>query len=560
VLPVVLAMSDEDAELLAEWVRAGGVLVAIDWAQTAIYDEDFVPRKQTAASLLGGSRCAVLEGLLAHPGKGAVRRLNKEMHRYAFQGYHDDADDTAIAAAMTPQAVTEQALVPPILTTSGLPRTIWANVWVHAAGNGPMRSIALVNYDGNASTNVLQPVAAPFTLSLRCDHSADSSDKGALGCKDVANASITCPGGTGTTALSLHRTDHGSYSTLNVTVPEHTITGDLGVVVFSAAREWGFRAASAIARKSLERLRIASRSKGLRPVQYQGIISDATTALRLAQTAPLTASALSSGADTFRNLATSLTGHLVNISMILDGGAEQSRAATVSAAANEATLLALATVPPLAHGQWQSLSTTSAFNASVGFGWTDLSSRSLVTSNDANQTDALHASFIGSTTPSTLRLQLPATAATGFVTIISGSFDQGRQSATTSVAVSGSAVTLPGAYSYSGVYRHLAFRFDRAAGTDIELTFSGSNAGHFYGDGYGQGLHLQSWLLNGVLVSSGSTPPTAQGRDYIALAEGLAETQLRHWTFIGPFDDAHFTARERSLGPEASFLGPELFL
>ena len=36
VLPVVQAMSTEDAELLAAWVRNGGTLVAVDWAQTAM--------------------------------------------------------------------------------------------------------------------------------------------------------------------------------------------------------------------------------------------------------------------------------------------------------------------------------------------------------------------------------------------------------------------------------------------------------------------------------------------------------------------------------------------
>ena len=47
---MVLAMSDADAALLAAWVRAGGVLVAVDWAQTAKYDQDFAPRPNTTAS------------------------------------------------------------------------------------------------------------------------------------------------------------------------------------------------------------------------------------------------------------------------------------------------------------------------------------------------------------------------------------------------------------------------------------------------------------------------------------------------------------------------------
>ena len=40
----------------------------------------------------------------------------------------------------------------------------------------------------------------------------------------------------------------------------------------------------------------------------------------------------------------------------------------------------------------------------------------------------------------------------------------------------------------------------------------------------------------------------------LALAEGLAATALEHWYFVGPFADPHFTARERTVGPEAGQL------
>ena len=144
---------------------------------------------------------------------------------------------------MTPPTIPQ---TPPILALDGLPSTVWVNVWVHAAGNGPMRSVTLVNYDGNASTNALDPVASPFTLSLRCDHAADSSSggQGALGCANLTNASITSSGARGgTTPLALRKTQLGAHTVLSVTVPGNTITAELGVVVFSAAGEWGFREA-----------------------------------------------------------------------------------------------------------------------------------------------------------------------------------------------------------------------------------------------------------------------------------------------------------------------------
>ena len=146
-----------------------------------------------------------------------------------------------------PQQVTGR---PPILRTEGLPRTVWANAWVHGR-HGPMHSVALVNYDGNATTNVLHGVAEPFSISLRCDHAADHATGGdgwgwgegegrgggdVLGCVDIVHASITCTtNGSTTTAtttpLALTRTDHDGYSVLNVTIPGHTIQACVHVCV-----------------------------------------------------------------------------------------------------------------------------------------------------------------------------------------------------------------------------------------------------------------------------------------------------------------------------------------
>jgi hypothetical protein len=159
-----------------------------------------------------------------------------------------------------------------------------------------MRSVALTNYDGNASLNAIQPVGSPFTLTLRCDHHAttsgdvegdddDAADADAddviitLGCGDIVNASITTFGYTAagratTLPLTLRKTEHGgSHTLLSVTVPAGTIAAELGVIVFSAAGEVEYRAEAALARKALERLRIASRSRGLDREHYAGTIA-----------------------------------------------------------------------------------------------------------------------------------------------------------------------------------------------------------------------------------------------------------------------------------------------
>jgi hypothetical protein len=107
-------MSDADAAVLAAWVRAGGKLVAVDWEQTAMYDEDFVSRPPAPPDTC---RCAVLEGLRAKPGVGQIVVLRDELYRYAYQGYHDTADDAVIAAALTPPLTA----TPQLLTTGVTP-------------------------------------------------------------------------------------------------------------------------------------------------------------------------------------------------------------------------------------------------------------------------------------------------------------------------------------------------------------------------------------------------------------------------------------------------------
>ena len=75
-----------------------------------------------------------------------------------------------------------------------------------------MRTVALTNYNGNASANTLSPVTDAFTLHVRCDdqnivpagganrstmESLELETVGAagpgLGCSDIAKATLTAP-------------------------------------------------------------------------------------------------------------------------------------------------------------------------------------------------------------------------------------------------------------------------------------------------------------------------------------------------------------------------------
>eukprot|EP01052_Picozoa_sp_SAG31_P006192 SAG31_NODE_282_length_18516_cov_9.338600_10_plen_771_part_00 len=567
VLPVVMAMSEVDAELLASWVRAGGTLVAVDWSKTALFDEDYRPRPPcTAAETADCCRSAVLQSLLVRPGKGAVRVLFAELHRYAFKGFHDSIDDAAIAAAMTPFDMSM-----PILQSAQLPKTVWKNVWVHAGG--PMRSVALVNYDGNATTNRLRPVNSSFNVTLRCcdnDVDVDEREGGqletSLGCANISHASIT-RFDTKPTTVELPMTmttPTDGCSFLHTHVPAYGITGALGVVVFSVDGEHQLRAAAAVARKELERLRIASRTKGLSPraraTQVAAVVA-ADLALRNVQRRRLTAQILSAGVSEFALLKLNLSAAVAAISTDVQAVGSAAKLATVQAA--RSSLVALAVMPPSA-GDWQTLSPSQVFNASLGFGWVGGGVDGvLVSSPDASSTDALHGSFIGghsiklANEVQTLRIEIPGDRTSGVVTIISGSYDTSRQSSTTALRVEGAVpsgvLQLPGDYDFSGYYRHPSFRFDCTTGNrSLFISLFSDTHGDFYGDGYGQGMHQYTVVLNGVLVSGGRQAATKEGQAYLTLAEGLAATQLRRWMFVGPFFDPHFTSRGRILGPEAS--------
>ena len=143
------------------------------------------------------------------------------------------------------------------------------------------------------------------------------------------------------------------------------------------------------------------------------------------------------------------------------------------------------------------------------------------------------------------------------VTIVTGSFDTGRMAASTALRVEGSTSTIiPADLDFSGRFRHVAFRVTAAEckrNQSLFVTLSSATSGHFYGDNSSPGMHTHAWLLNAVLITANAsgTAPTATARRFLSLAEGLASTALENWMFVGPFDDPHFTAGARIVGPES---------
>lgn len=86
------------------------------------------------------------------------------------------------------------------------------------------------------------------------------------------------------------------------------------------------------------------------------------------------------------------------------------------------------------------------------------------------------------------------------------------------------------AQSLSGRFRHIAFRYNISTAVlnrSLFITFAAPVWGDFYGDGYGQGLHTNAWLLNGLLVTTGSTAPTEPGKKYLQVLDNLNQILIR---------------------------------
>eukprot|EP00935_MAST-01C_sp_MAST-1C-sp1_P002114 g2114.t1 len=554
ILPLVSAISDADVAVISQWTRAGGVLCLVDRNYTGSRDENYVRRPVGA-----------FESLIRDPGEGKVTILRDELYRFAFRGDQDKIDEMAILSAITPPQ-------PPVLRTAGLPRTVWVNAWRHSAG--PMHSITFVNYDGNATSNLLHPVQAQVGFTLLCTDNSRSK------CSAIQQAHLVTFDVNGTSrgpiALPFNATASRSGTLLSAHLPPRTISV-LAVVVFSAVDELPLRAAAAQARKWLVRLSIAARSRGIDRQDYQTAIGAATRDLDAIQCVGTNCSSKCSNcsAAAFAQMADSFKLAVKNVTRFVETLRENRTASTLTAAGRaDIRLLASATDSSRAAG-WAALTNSQLYDAQRGYGWlAPLPKIATVAAVSSSSPDMLSAVHLSAEVPATFRLDLPHGLPSTFydsgtgcslVTIFTGSFDQSREVTTTAIRVTitpsdGSADTatlsLPGELIFSGDIAARTFRVLHGGGTaSINITLYSPAHGSFYGDGYGEGLLTDMWLLNGVTVSAscsadGMAAVPAEGRYYLKRSEALAAAQLTDFGVVGPFTDDHFVARTTVFGPE----------
>lgn len=188
-----------------------------------------------------------------------------------------------------------------------------------------------------------------FAVNLKIELFVRAGAKSVLGCGDISNASIITFGDA-STSMALELTNDAAADgcrLLHTRVPGRTIAGSIGVVVFSVPGEYQLRSSAAMARKSLERLRVAARTKTLAAQErsaLESLISAASVKCQAVQAGPLHAEPLSDGAEELASIANDLDSELRNVTATLTKRALADRAVTVAAA--ESALLALAAAPP----------------------------------------------------------------------------------------------------------------------------------------------------------------------------------------------------------------------
>jgi hypothetical protein len=564
ILPAVDIISRADMEQLAAWTRGGGTLVFLDPNATAVYDEN-----------LEAGPHDLVAGLITESGRGSVRTLDwASIHDYYFLGANSSQAD-ALASAFTPPA--------PSIKVEGLPATAWINVYRH--GGGPMHTVHIVNYDGNATTNVLRSIAHPFTMTLACGDSCSLLTQAMLyriglagtAAENGRNLSASAPSSESSSyppiALTVQKTPRNNE--VACTVPAIGIPGVYGAVVFSAPDEYSARAAAATARKWRERLTIASRSRGtVNRSDYSEQLADAAFALDSVQASSASRALNFSGlAAPFTSLAASLNASVTNLTRFVAANSAFGRNATVR---TNSTLKLSAGNEVDPGGGWKQLSSTTEYTASKGYGWLPGQASSICAAATVEAgVDPLHGSCLRACPFDPEQIDVPDGAAMlridlqhgmeQVVTIITGSFEYVRQSATTEILVQNMSLastkddgtpcvdaTLPGGLVFSGEFEHRAFRVPANNSGHVILTFKSGAAGAFFGDGYGEGSLNAQWVVQGILVSTGRAAPTSKASAYITLVEGLHATAVREWSMLGPFQDPYFEARSKQFGPDVT--------
>ena len=210
----------------------------------------------------------------------------------------------------------------------------------------------------------------------------------------------------------------------------------------------------------------------------------------------------------------------------------------------------------LPHG-WTSLSASSAYSRSNGFGWT--SNVSYIHNGNSSTyptplSSPLSKYVWGGLEDAILRVDGLNPGSNVSVTAVVGLWDKNMKVAVTGVRdVFGVNAGRPGARIRSGIFEQRAMRYQVGHTGTLQLRFTGqaigpqlsidnsalATEGAFYTS--------QGWILNALLIHPAEVELTANAEHSFLEHESFVHSSVQHWAYIGPFNDTNATGLVRSV-------------
>ena len=447
-----------------------------------------------------------------------------------------------------------------LVSNLGLPTAPWirtnatANVFIthfahgNHAGGKTMMTTHLVRY-----AQSVDETGDPFRLSVRDVPTS---------CSEVVFFSAE-GNHTDGTPLAFSRT--GAYTT--VVVPRLAV---YGIVAFMSPHERSVRTQAALARRTLNRVTIASRGYGQDPssvgavradteallARVQGNTSTTGTAEDYRTLQPLLNASVRSLTSRLEALTSSVE-QTINTSMVAPFAVEAVRRFSFGRGYEEL---------PATPG-WMKASGGSRWNETVGFGFRQNGSWIYARDNDDHtgregpEADFLHESSLVSNEVAVFRVGGLAPSQSFVITVITGNVMHYSETAHTAVLGQDGSGFLADKTA-AGYWQHRALTVNSSAQGRIDLRFGSNNTGALYQTqdnalydsskalspaGQGPGASFVSWMVAGLLVQTLDQAPTPQATAQLLENTALAKGALRHWTVAGPIYDPE----KRGLGQQS---------
>ena len=523
VLPYIDCVSDRHIDILSKWTRKGGKLVL--WDKYGTKDEERILRDGNAFAKL-----------VAKPGKGQIVMVSEE----EIKTYRNM--ESGIGEKIAAKIKREKD---PLLKTD-VDEKVWFNYFVH--GNGPMVSVAMINYDIEPINDKVHPTGE-FKVSIKVDNPEVYKNAYFI-TDDYKTYGADVP-----ERIELPFKREGGY--LTVRVPPIDV---FGVVAFASEGEYMARSNAAELRKWVDRVGIANRSRWQELDDSEREMLDEAKGLLAEIQGDAKVSDFAKIGGQCKVAAQKLESAVKQVTM--DVARKKKDVELQNAWADSAHKFDFGTEEDVLYG-WKPVTDPMVYLKDRGYGWTYAEKLASVKCTTG---DSLHGDYVRSQNP---REQLPGLSfhfpfvlppewAAKFradipngeyiVTVICGDEDAHyaqNKPAITYVDAQGR----PALYGDSipmGFYENRSFRATVDQGY-LELKFWGRNVGPLWQNNC-------EWLINGLIIQKTTEKLSPETTESLARSDLHSRAVVRAYSVIGPLDD------KDCLGLDLDYLAEELDL